>query len=162
MRKITRSLTVIGSAVALTFAGTGVASATSYPAPGDIGDISSRFLNPNYDAERELRDAAANYASRSVGASGSRSLDHLARDRAFPGGGFNNVVPHVAGAQWRKDGFNPRYVHFKVEKNNRGPLVDRLRNASWFHEGGQNGRDYGIHVTTSGDFHHVTVAFQRP
>lgn len=159
MHKLTRTLTVIGSAVALTFAGTGVASATSYPATGGIWDISSRLINPHYAAESELREAAVNYAIRSVDPGGDRTLDHLARDRAFPDTGFSGVWPATDGARWKREGSDPRFVFFKVETGNRGPAVDRLNDA-WFTEWWQNSRDYGVDVTTSGDFHHVTVVFQ--
>lgn len=154
MHKITRTLTVIGSAVALTFAGTGVASATSYPAPGGLGDISSRFLNPNYDAERELRDAASAWGWRT---SSHKASTLNSRAESAPGthGAYST---HRGGTvkQWLNTVGNPRYQYFEVNKDQRGNLVTHLNGLGSV---APNHWNYGVHVSTSGNVHRVVVIF---
>ncbi|MCS5479917.1 hypothetical protein NYP18_09640 [Corynebacterium sp. YIM 101645] len=159
MHKITRTLTVIGSAVALTLAGTGVASATSYPAPGGIGDISSHLFpggipGAPVNAEQELHRAAEGYAQRSTGKNVAlRNTE--ARTTNITGtwsdvaSGVERIIRTTGHPHWDE------HVFFRVNRNNHGPLIAWLNNNSrWNHD-----KEYGVHVHSDATYYYVNIAF---
>ncbi|MCS5479918.1 hypothetical protein NYP18_09645 [Corynebacterium sp. YIM 101645] len=161
MKKFTRTLTVLASSAALTFSGMGVASAQS--SVSDLERLSSWIGEPdrpdhNAHAERELRDAAADWARRTTG-NHRDSLNNHARDAHLP---RDNEWrwSSVDGTQIHTSNWNHvHYRFYKVERNKYRNMVRDFNNSGRLDEF-RNGK-YGVHARTHGDHVYVTVAFQR-
>lgn len=158
MNKFTRSLTVIAAASALTLAGTGVASAQS----SNLGNLSSWIPDTGNDTgnqnrgEQELHSAAERWAKRSTGKN-SATVNHLARNVNLPSNWRNSGVSGTQTAD-RSVGDNTLYRFYKVERNNYRPMVNNFNTSG--HQPG-NWKNYGVHVSTSGNHYYVTVAYTR-
>ncbi|RSZ66057.1 hypothetical protein EAH68_00415 [Corynebacterium hylobatis] len=158
MKKFTRTFAVLASSAALTFSGMGVASAQS--SISDLERLSSWIGEPdnNAHAERELRDAAVDWARRTTN-NHRDSLNNQARDAHLP-----------RENEWRWSSVDGTQVHnsnwggvhyrfYKVERNKYRNMVRDFKGSGPL-DGFRNGK-YGVHARTQGNHVYVTVAFQR-
>jgi hypothetical protein len=155
MHKITRSLAVIGSTVALTLAGTAAASAqTSFPnLSSNMPGMPGMPGGPVVNAEQELHKAAEGWAQRGTGK--GVAVSNIQAQNAVPFGAWQ---PLVSGAQqivWiNAHGVNTKNHFFRVERNNRGALLTHLNNTN----SGYAGKNYGVHVHSDATYYYINVA----
>lgn len=161
MHKITRSLTAIGAAAALTLAGTSVATAqTSFPnlsswlpGPGNPGPGPGPG-GPDTNVEQQLHNAAEGWARKSTGK--SVALRNNVAQSVNPSGSWDTLAFGVSGAQRiTLTPTNQVLNFFRIDKNNRGPIV------TWFNTTSEPiaNREYGIHVHSDANYYYVNVVF---
>lgn len=156
MHKITRSLTVIGSAVALTLAGTAAASAQT-----SISDISSQLFpggmpgpggGPVTNVEQDLRNAAVDFAQKSTGKS-VELRNQRARDAAPSGAWGESGVSGTRRIYSAVTGGDAYF--YRVNKNEATPIINWFK-ANYY---GYTHREYGVHVHSDADYYYVNVLF---
>lgn len=161
MNKFIRSLTVIGAASALTFAGTSAATAqTSMP---DLDRLSSWVPGgPGQDntsqAERQLHSSAEGWAKRSTTRNSSNNtLNDRARTANLNGTWVYSGVTHIYTQHREWD--NNTYRNYRVPKEHYRALVNNFNDSGAL--GGKQNHHYGLNVRSDANHYYVTVVFRH-